>query len=84
MLVQISIEMLVQFQKIQIADIENFAISAADTLPIRYISTPLLDRPRQSLAAVWHYTQSLISTLSGTRGPVVDPRGLTGSAKSCL
>ena len=40
-LVQISVEILVQFQKIPIADIEKFAVSAADILPIRYISTPL-------------------------------------------
>ena len=39
---QISVEILVQFQKIPIADIENFAISAADILPIRYIGTPLI------------------------------------------
>ena len=30
------------FKKIPIADIENFAISTADILPIRYIGTPLL------------------------------------------
>ena len=41
-LVQISVEISVQFQKIPIADIENFAISAADILLIRYIGTPLL------------------------------------------
>ena len=33
---------MVQFQKIPINDIENFAISAADIVPIQYISTPLL------------------------------------------
>ena len=33
---KISVEISVQFQKIPIADIENFAISAADILPIRY------------------------------------------------
>ena len=32
--VQILVEISVQFQKIPIADIENFAISAADILPI--------------------------------------------------
>ena len=32
---------MVQFQKIPIADIENFAILAADILLIRYIGTPL-------------------------------------------
>ena len=39
---KISVEILVQFQKIPITDIENFAISAADILPIQYIGTPLL------------------------------------------
>ena len=38
----ISVEISVQFQKIPIPDIENFPISAADILPIRYIGTPLL------------------------------------------
>ena len=42
MLVQISVEISVQFQKIPIANIENFAILAADSLPIRYIGTPLI------------------------------------------
>ena len=41
-LCKISIEISVQFQKIPIADIEKFAISAADILLIRYIGTPLL------------------------------------------
>ena len=40
-LVLVSVEISVQFQKIPIADIENFAISAADILPIRYIGTSL-------------------------------------------
>ena len=39
--VQILVEISVQFQKILIVNIENFAISAADILPIRYISTSL-------------------------------------------
>ena len=37
-----SVEISVQFQKILIADIENFAILAANILLIRYIGTPLI------------------------------------------
>ena len=37
------VDISIQFQKILIFDIENFAISAADILPIRYIGTPLMD-----------------------------------------
>ena len=39
---KISVEILVQFQKIPIANIEKFAISAANILPIQYIGTPLM------------------------------------------
>ena len=42
MLVQISVEISVQFQKTPIVDIENLAISAANILLIQYIGTPLL------------------------------------------
>ena len=40
--VQISVDISVQFQKNAIADIANFAISAANILQIRYIGTPLI------------------------------------------
>ena len=40
MLVQILVEI---YQKILIANIETFTISAANILPIRYIGTPLIN-----------------------------------------
>ena len=39
---KILVEISVQFQKILIADIEKFAISAVDILLIRYIGTPVI------------------------------------------
>ena len=39
------------------------------------------DRPRQSLATVWYHI-SLLMPFSGSTGPVVHPRGLTGSRKA--
>ena len=40
--VKISVVISVQFQETPISDIANFAISAANILPIQYISTPLV------------------------------------------
>ena len=54
----ISVEISVEFQKIPIPDIENFAISAADILPIRYIGTPLGIVPLQCHKHAHHSTHT--------------------------
>ena len=40
------------------------------------------DRPRQSLAAVWHHTHPYLMPFTGTTDLVMHPHSLTGSAKA--
>ena len=55
--VQISVEISVQFQKIPIANIENFAILATDILPIQYIGAPLLGTINSSCFIIVNHMQ---------------------------
>ena len=62
--VQISVEISVQFQKIPIANIENFAILATDILPIQYIGAPLLGTINSSCFIITYFSHVATAILN--------------------